>query len=753
MELFPVLVCAVLAGVALEFASGELAPAGYFSLAAPVVLALPLIGGPEYLGLAVAVSGISSLGRLAAGARPRGTRLAGAGINVLRTLTVGGAMFGASNLPGPQGAGALAAAAAGYFTWLAFDQFLVDAVIRKTEDEESVHSWDEVLSESRAILALPPVAGAVAAQLLAPPISPFEVALGIFGIGMATSPFRGALMHTINGLRMEQQQQRLRDAGRQHHKLESRHEYLTKEKKRLDELINVYDLARNLGASTSPKETGKVVMTTIRRLRIPLRSCVVLIYRDGNLVPVFFDTPHADVLAVSCLLQLEEVIIQEVLEHRKPRRRSDLPPHPEERIFKHERSAMCVPLMVGTEMIGVLYVGSDKENAYTEEHFTHLKILAAFAAPSVETAKLLEDKETDLAKEREIRQAVEAKNKQLAGLQQMGQKMGHSLKSLDTITAVAESLKQMISAAQSVILFTKGPDDHALKAEYAHTPYSAYVNNLALRDDEGLLGKAIRSGRTILVRKTSLFGVQNLLGSENSVVVAPLFSGADSAELLGVLYVGSGEDNAFTEEHRNIVETVSYQTAIALKNARLYEQTQRLALTDGLTGLYTHRLFQEKLSEEIEWARRSNDPIVLVMVDADNFKTYNDTLGHQAGDALLIEIASLLRDKVRVTDIVCRYGGDEFALLLRNTTKVDARRMCERIREAFQLRFGGSEVQVTASIGLACFPVDATTKKDLAKAADDALYVSKRQGRNKVSISKTLQQRQAPPIVVEVLAR
>ena len=102
---------------------------------------------------------------------------------------------------------------------------------------------------------------------------------------------------------------------------------------------------------------------------------------------------------------------------------------------------------------------------------------------------------------------------------------------------------------------------------------------------------------------------------------------------------------------------------------------------------------------------------------------------------------------------MARYGGDEFALLLKQTRKEDALRMCERIREAFQLRFGGNTVQVTSSIGLACYPTDAVSKKDLAKAADDALYVAKRGGRNLVAPSKTLKERHAKPIVQEVLAR
>lgn len=769
-----VLGCAVLCGLILDALSAKLSPAGYFSLASPLALSIPLLvgegGNPAtglpFVGLAVAVAGVSSFGRFAVEKDiPMGTKLAGLGVNVLRTAVVGGAMMATYTVSGF----VLPAALVGFAVWMGLDAVVVNVVVKKNEDHESVDSWEEVLSNSRAVLALPAVGGALASKfLLHSSGNTIDMALGVLGVGMASFPFRGALMYPIDQLKVRDQEQlemKLKTAEHHTTKIKEKHDDLSKKNKRLDdELKSVYDMARSLGASTQLEETVGIVLAMVRRLRIPFQSCVILLYRNGSLSPVLSDTPYADVLAMSHLLQLEESLIKEVVESRKPRLKPNLSASSEGRIFKDERSVMCVPLMVSKEIVGVIYVGSIKEGTHTEEHLSHLKMLSAFAAPSMKTAMLFEDKEKDLTIEREIREAVEAKNAQLAGLQQMGQRMGQSLKSKDTITVVAQSLKEMITAAQSVILFTpdtEGPDGHALKAEFAETPYSAYVKNLALRDDEGLLGKAISSKQTILVQDTEMFDVQNLLGSEDSVVVAPLLGGAgehidtepESSELLGVLYVGSDKKNALTEEHRNIIETVSYQTAMALKNARLYEQTQQMALTDGLTGLYTHRLFQEKLTEEIEWASRHGEHIVLVMVDADNFKTYNDTLGHPAGDALLIEIANLLRDKVRSTDIVCRYGGDEFALLLKNTSKVDAHRMCERIREAFQLRFGGNEVQVTSSIGLACYPVDANSKKDLAKAADDALYMSKRGGRNRVSVSKTFEERHAPPIVMEVLAR
>ncbi len=220
----------------------------------------------------------------------------------------------------------------------------------------------------------------------------------------------------------------------------------------------------------------------------------------------------------------------------------------------------------------------------------------------------------------------------------------------------------------------------------------------------------------------------------------------------GHLYLGMRGDGAFAEQDTARVQSALFSLNLALSNVALQEAIDGAGQWDGLTGLLSHRAFQDALTREVAYAKAQEQHIVLVMVDADNFKAYNDTLGHPAGDALLKDIAALLKDKVRAADIVCRYGGDEFALLLKNTRKEDAARMCERIREAFQLRFGGNPVQVTASIGLACYPVDADSKQDLAEAADDALYVSKRGGRNRVSQSKTLEERRRDgPMVQRII--
>lgn len=726
--MFLLLICTTLIALALEYFSASLYRAGYFSLASPLYLAVCLTPDDLYAFTAASLALVASAGRFLRTDYSLNIRALGALTNVLRVLAIGTIMRATKYLPIPGELAYFTIGATGFLCWMILDKILFKDTLK-----------------TPLLIAFPPLITALSIPLLDAAPSPSSLVL----LAVIAIPLSNALKHPYLFLEVKD-----KDRLKLHLKsCEKQIESLTSSKNQLtEELANFYEMVRKLGAATLLKETVATVVNTIHRFRIPFQSCVFLLYDKDGLSPVHVESRHSAVLAISHLFQVEEPLIQEVLRTKRATLNQSSTESRRERIFQDECSALCVPLMVGKDIIGVIYLGSAKEGTHSESDLKHLKTIAALAAPSLNAAKLLAEKEQDLTSERESREAVETKNAQLTGLQQLAQRMGRSLKSLDTLSVVAKSLKEMIPAAQSVVLFR--PHHRSLKAEFTHTPYSAYLQNLTLRDDEGLLGEALRKRKTILYRNTELAGMENILSSETSVVVAPLLSleNEESSQPFGLLYVGSDQPDAFTEEQRSLIETISYQTAVALKNAHLYEQTQQMALTDGLTGLYTHRLFQEKLDEEIQRASESNQQVVLAMVDADNFKTYNDTLGHPAGDALLVEIANLLREKVRASDIVCRYGGDEFALLLRNTTKAEALKTCERIREAFQLRFGGYDVQVTCSIGLACFPSDAASKKEFSKAADDALYVSKRGGRNQVSASSTLMDR-ATQIVAEVLAR
>ena len=599
------------------------------------------------------------------------------------------------------------------------------------------------------------IGGSIAANLIrAVPSFAWLVLLGGSGVLLHLQAVKA--FQALQTEEREQFEMSIRQAQRKTELEKEKSEGLSAElAKRSAELDMLYEMARSLGASTNLSETMGIVQSMIKRLQIPYQSCVIFLLSERNtLEAAMADTPHKEVLGMSGLLQLQEPLIQQVLRDQRPVLVVEMPASSEQRIFKDERSVICVPLIVGKENVGVIYIGSVNPKTHRDEHLEKLKMLASYGAPSIKTALLFQGKEQDLQSERRSREAVEAKNRQLAGLQKLGQAIGATLKIENTYKVLAETLQQMIPAAQSVILFITSPDDRQqLKAEFVASPYTEYVRTLQVRINEGILGKSIEANSTLLVPDTQAQHIDllNIINNERSVVVAPLTA---ENEVMGCLYAGAARENSFSEEHRSLIETVSYQAAIALKNARLYEQTQQLALTDGLTGLYTKRYFEVRLNEEIEWSKRTGKPICLVMVDTDHFKTFNDTLGHPAGDQLLKDIATLLKDKVRSEDVVCRIGGDEFTLILKDNPKEKSIQICERIRETFQLRFAANAVQVTASIGISCYPTDATAKEELTQAVDDALYVSKRNGRNRVTPAPTIEEaRNKPKLIQEILPR
>lgn len=171
--------------------------------------------------------------------------------------------------------------------------------------------------------------------------------------------------------------------------------------------------------------------------------------------------------------------------------------------------------------------------------------------------------------------------------------------------------------------------------------------------------------------------------------------------------------------------------------SRDFEQQYLLATTDGLTELYNHRYFQEQMKMQVEQSKRYETPFSLIIIDIDFFKKFNDTFGHQAGDAVLRQVAQLLKQSVRATDIVCRYGGEEMSIILPNTSKEisvsTAEKICKRVAaKRFRLN-NYQESNVTISLGVSSFPQDGQTPSEIIDAADKRLYQSKNNGRNQVN--------------------
>ena len=167
-----------------------------------------------------------------------------------------------------------------------------------------------------------------------------------------------------------------------------------------------------------------------------------------------------------------------------------------------------------------------------------------------------------------------------------------------------------------------------------------------------------------------------------------------------------------------------------------FEHTYKLATTDGLTELYNHRYFQEQMILNIETAKRYNSHFSLILIDIDFFKKFNDKFGHQSGDAVLKQVAQTLKKNVRSTDIVCRYGGEEMAVILSNTKTeeafITAQKLCDEVAGRIFDLANNQKEHVTISLGVSTYPDNGSTSQELIEYADQGLYKAKENGRNQV---------------------
>jgi diguanylate cyclase (GGDEF)-like protein len=210
-----------------------------------------------------------------------------------------------------------------------------------------------------------------------------------------------------------------------------------------------------------------------------------------------------------------------------------------------------------------------------------------------------------------------------------------------------------------------------------------------------------------------------------------------------VLYFSRGAEMApFGREEQRVAGAAADKLGLSLANLALRERLRTQSVRDHLTSLFNRRYMEETLERELRRAQRGSVPLSVIMVDVDHFKRFNDDHGHDAGDALLAELGRLLRGHVRVEDVPCRVGGEEFAIVMPGAAAKDALRRAEELREAaHRLRIvhrGVSLGALSISLGVAAFPEHAAATDALLRAADSALYRAKREGRDRVVVSDAM---------------
>ncbi|MCA9405876.1 MAG: sensor domain-containing diguanylate cyclase [Candidatus Omnitrophica bacterium] len=218
-----------------------------------------------------------------------------------------------------------------------------------------------------------------------------------------------------------------------------------------------------------------------------------------------------------------------------------------------------------------------------------------------------------------------------------------------------------------------------------------------------------------------------------SLISTPLMVGNKA---LGLIRVDSPHSRSFNTEDLRLLKTVADLGAVAIENAQLYRRVEQLAVKDGLTGLYLRRYLIDRFSEEIYRHMQEKSDMSFLMVDLDHFKQYNDKFGHVAGDIVLRTVGMMFAQFFNEPGVlVCRYGGEEIAVLLPNCSKKEAVKKAEAIRKKVAeqtILLRREKTHITISVGVASFPEDAQTKDELIRGADEALYRAKEKGRNAV---------------------
>ncbi len=307
---------------------------------------------------------------------------------------------------------------------------------------------------------------------------------------------------------------------------------------------------------------------------------------------------------------------------------------------------------------------------------------------------------------------------------------------------VLEEARKITGARQGSLMVTaNGSGEMIVKAVTGMN--EKVVQRLRVRPGQGIAGKVFATGEPIVVenveRDPRFQRTNRPRYSTKSFLSIPITL---EGRVVGVLNLSdkvSGE--IFSGEDLTLLQTLAAQATIAIERSTFYAQTlelRKISITDALTGLLNRRYFQERLAEEVDRATRHGHPLSLIMIDIDHFKLYNDANGHPAGDKALGMVGRALRGGVRAIDVVSRFGGEEFSVILPETRRSEAMEIGERIRQDIEnLYFPGEDSlprgTLTISLGVAAFPEDARDLKSLIQRADRALYQAKAQGRNRIA--------------------
>src|SRR5580658_4531227 len=431
---------------------------------------------------------------------------------------------------------------------------------------------------------------------------------------------------------------------------------------------------------------------------------------DGNILPKR-SRKVGNGLTEHILRTGQPLLIESNLEQTRLKLGVDfVPPRP-------ARSFCAVPIFLGGKPAGVMAaLSTEREAQFLSRDLEVMQTAAGQLGVAVENARLFTE---------EQRRA-----RHLAFLNNIS-KMAISSEDAEQMMAniVREIQKNFRYDHIGIGIMDYATKDIEIKAEAGTTSHTL---GRRIAVGSGVLGKVARTGVSALVQNAGPGQLAGVLPESRAVLCLPISYGET---LLGVLNVESRDENAFAPQDVLILNTLADLLATALHNSFVFRKLQQQSITDGLTGIKTRRFFWEALSSEWKRASRSGRPFSVVLVDLDKFKEVNDSLGHLEGDLVLARVGRLLEQKCRQSNVVARYGGDEFIILMPETGIEHAQVLAERLRLWLATDPMLEEHHITGSFGVASFPLHGFSMEDLIRVADAGMYVSKHAGGNQVATS------------------
>lgn len=480
-----------------------------------------------------------------------------------------------------------------------------------------------------------------------------------------------------------------------------------------------YQLLAQIGQAVTARLDHNEILRTVQRElgKICDTRSFYVAFREGNEIHFDLEVKDGEILAKR-IRPLRRGITEHILEHREPvlvrsnvaERRRQLGLEP---THQPTQSLCAVPIFIGGKTVGVMAaISRERENAYDQRDLELMRTAAGQLAIALENARRFHDEHN--------------RAEYLSFLNNVSKAAINSKKPVELLNQVVEEVQHSFGFDHINI----GMADYAnkeieVKAEGGREEFRIGLGT-RVPLEAGVLGIAAQRNE---LRQSGIPAMEDF-GRQHAVLCHPITYGET---LLGILTVEAFTRENFTQEEILTLGTLADVLATALHNAITFEEMEYQSITDCLTGNKTRRYFLESIQSEWSRASRSGRPFAVVILDLDKFKNVNDEHGHLEGDLVLARVGRILEQRCRHSNVVARYGGDEFIVLMPETTIDHAQTLGERLCSALANDALLRKRNVTGSVGVASFPLHGGTIEEIIRQADHAMYQSKSGGGNRVS--------------------